>query len=324
MTSKITFLNEPKLSEHEADKNFNERRVGLAAQLEGFITSHGRFQGKEVAITFAHKGISSLIAIIETPDEKFVLKIPLSRTYAQGEAQFLRVWEQVGVRVPRVIEDGVLDDHPFVLMEYIDAPILTEAYSQKELVANGIFMEMGRTLRLMHTPEAVGYGSVIEGKAEFTAFSDWLYSPDIGERIAYVKEHNLLGEEHGSISDAFETLQAHILENPKSSYCHDDFGAANIFATSPITVFDPNPRFNNGYLDLGRSVLRHISQGISTSDLLNGYFEGGVYDKQALHAAVMLNTYMKFPYWHKVKRIEQIQRTQEYLRSASMGDSELI
>ncbi|HET9641620.1 MAG TPA: aminoglycoside phosphotransferase family protein [Candidatus Paceibacterota bacterium] len=312
MSSRISFQNEPKLSEHEVDKTFNEKRVALAGQLESFLVSHSRFQDKEVSVTFAHKGVSSLIAIIETLDEKLVLKIPLSRTYVAGEAQFLRVWEQAGVKVPHVIEDGVLDDHPFVLMEYIDAPTLTNAYTQEEMTAKGIYTEMGRTLRLMHTPEAEGYGRVVGGKAEFTKFSDWLYSPDIEERIAYVKEHNLLDEEQTSIQKAFEILQEHISENPKSSYCHDDFGAANIFATTPITVFDPNPRFHNGYLDLGRSMVSRLSHGVSPAPLIEGYFEGAPYNQRALHAAVMLNTYMKFPYWHKVKRTEQIQRMQEY------------
>lgn len=312
MSSAVIFKNAPKLSEHEADRNFNERRLALADQLEGFITSHSRFQGKTVSVTFAHKGISSLIAIIETSDGNLVLKIPLSRTYAEGEAQFLKVWEIAGVKVPHVIEDGFLDGHSFILMEYIDAPILAGAYSREEMSTKGIYTEMGRTLRRMHMPEGDGYGRVVEGVGEFTTFSDWLYSPDIETRVAYVKEHHLLGEEHGSISKALKILEAHISEKVKSSFCHDDFGAANIFATVPITVFDPNPRFNNGYLDLGRSMLGYLSNGISPSQLLEGYFGGAAYNVQVLRAAVMLNTYMKFPYWHKVKRTEQIRRMQEY------------
>lgn len=314
----VTFRNEPKLSGHEADKDFDERRLALASQLEGFITSHNRFQDKEVSVTFAHKGISSLVAILETSDEKLILKIPLSHSYSEGEAQFLRIWEQAGVKVPSVIEEGVLGGHSFVLMEYIDAPTLADTYSETELEAKGIYMEMGRTLRRMHEPEAEGYGRVREGKAEFVEFHDWFYSPDIQTRIAYVKEHDLLTEEHGSVTAAFEILQAHISENPQSSYCHDDFGVGNIFASSPMTVFDPNPRFHNGYFDLGRSMVRQISQGLPTSQLVQGYFEGSSYNQQALRAAILLNTYMKFPYWYKAKKVTEIQRMQEYLASSSL------
>ncbi len=313
MTTKEIFTNAPKLSEHEADTHFNERRLTLAAHLGDFIVSHSRFQNKEVSVTFAHKGISSLISIIETSDEKLVLKIPLSQSHAGGEAQFLKVWEGAGVKVPRVIEEGTFEEHSYTMMEFIDAPVLTDAYSVEEREEKGIFLEMGRTLRRMHGPEAEGYGRVVEGKPEFANFNDWLYSEDMEKRVAYVKEQGLLTEAHGSIAQAFETLEAHVKADPKSSYCHDDFGGANIFATAPITVFDPNPRFNNGYLDIGRSVLIHQANGVSPTQLIEGYFEDGLYDKETLYAAILLNTYTKFPYWHKVKRTEQIQRMQVYL-----------
>jgi fructosamine-3-kinase len=311
--SKITFNNEPKLSEHEADKVFNETRVRLVSHVRSFLSLHDRFKGKEVSVTFAQKGISSLISIIEAPDEKLILKIPLSTNYAEGEVSFLKAWEQAGVKVPHVFEEGVLDGHSYALMQFVDAPILTEAYSQEELAEKEIYREMGNTLRLMHTPEAKGYGRIVDNKAEFAEFEEWLFSPDMETRINYVKEHDLLGEEHGSISTTRETLQAHVKENPKSSYCHDDFGAANIFATHPITVFDPNPRFNNGYTDLGRSMVIHLSQGVSPQQLVEGYFGNDPYNEKALHAAVLLNTYMKFPYWHKVKKTMQIENMQKYL-----------
>jgi fructosamine-3-kinase len=310
---KITFQNEPKLSEHDADKDFNAQRVALAGQLKKFIGAHNRFRGKDVSITFAHKGVSSLIAIIETVEEKVVLKIPLSTTYAQGEAQFLKMWERIGVKVPHVIEEGFLDGHTYTLMEFIDAPILTAAYAQEELVEKGIYREMGKMLRLMHTPHAAGYGRVIEEKAEYAQFSDWLLSEDIKIKITYVKDHSLLDNEHGSIATAFEVLQEYAKGQSSSSYCHDDFGGANIFATNPMTVFDPNPRFNYGYIDLGRSMVKHLSEGISPAQLLEGYFGEAESNQRVLHAAILLNAYMKFPYWHKIKKTQQIQRVRKYL-----------
>jgi fructosamine-3-kinase len=310
--TRVTFRNEPRLLEHEVNKASNEKRLALASRLESFLAGHDRFRGKEVSVTFAHTGVSSLIAIIETPSEKLALKIPLSRTHTEGEAEFLGVWEEAGVKTPHVFGEGAIDEHAFILMEYIDAPILTSAYSSQELVEKGIYREMGQTLRRMHEPHAEGYGRMVGGKAEFSAFSDWLHSPDMEKRVTYVREHGLLGEEHGSLQKAFDVLEAYILENPISSYCHDDFGASNIFATTPITVFDPNPRFHNGYFDLGRTVLKQIAEGIAPAELLDGYFEGASYNKEVLQAAVLLNAYMKFPYWHKVEKDKQIRRVQEY------------
>ncbi len=310
---RITFTNEPKLSEHAADTSFNERRIALAAQVENYVLKNDRFKDKDVTVTYAHKGVSSLISIIETESEKAVLKIPLSTDYAEGEAQFLRVWEQAGVSVPHIHEEGTIDGHTYILMEFINAPILMDTYTKEEWVSQGISAEMGRTLRRMHVPKAEGFGRVIDGKAEFTHFQEWLLGSDIEERIDHVKERELLTEEHGSIDTARTILLAHVGERTTSSYCHDDFGTGNIFATDPLTVFDPNPRFNDPFIDLGRSVLISISRGLSPMQFIKGYFEGGAYDERVLHSTILLTTYMKFPYWNKTNKQDQMHRVKEYL-----------
>lgn len=313
-TTKISFNNEPRLSEHEAQQKFNEKRINLIPHIKGYISASELFKNKEVTVTFSHKGVSSLVSVIEANGEKMILKIPLSIDSAPNEGEFLKVWEQAGVKVPHIINDGIMNGHPYLLMEYVDAPTLYDAYSQEELLEKGIHFEMGQTLRRMHTPEAPGYGRIVEGKAEFVEFSDWLNGDDVQTRITYAKEHELLGDEHGSISTAFDILLSHIAKNNKSSYCHDDFGAQNIFATHPITVFDPNPRFNNGYVDLGRSIAIHISQGLPFPEqLIAGYFENTSCDKKVLHASILLNAYTKFFYWHKVNKFKHMENLQRYL-----------
>ena len=66
-SQKITFTNEPKLSEHEVDQKFNERREKLVPLVRDFIAQHPLFSGKNVNVTFIHAGISSLVSIVETP-----------------------------------------------------------------------------------------------------------------------------------------------------------------------------------------------------------------------------------------------------------------
>lgn len=312
MESKIVFSNEPKLSEHEADAKFNERRTSLVPHVKDFISSHPRFKNKDVSVTFAQKGISSLISIIETPDEKLVLKIPLSVSHSRGEAQFLKVWEQEGVKVPHVFTEGEIGGHPYTLMEYIDAPILGDVYTNEELIEKKIYLEIGRMLRIMHIPEAEGYGLVVNGKAEYKEFSEQLEGHDMQKRFQYVKENKLLGDEHGSLDIALKILLEYV-HGKKSSYCHDDFGPNNMFATNPITVFDPNPRFSNGYLDLGRSLAVRIGHNISPEQMIEGYFGDEPYNKEVLHSAILLNIYMKLPYKHKTNKQKVIKNLQEYL-----------
>jgi len=287
--------------------------LNLVPCVKDFISNHNLFKDKEISITFAQKGISSLVCIIESLNEKLVLKIHLSVSNSLGEGQFLKVWEQAGVKVPHVIEDGILSGHVYTLMKYIDAPILSEAYSNEELIKNGTYFEMGHILSVMHSPKAEGYGHVVNGKAEFAEFKDWIKSEDMQKRYQYVNENNLLGEEHGSLATAIEILTEHANSEKKSSYCHDDFGASNIFATNPITVFDPNPRFNNGYIDLGRTLYNHIAKGVFPKQLVDGYFGNKPYDEKVLHASILINSYFKFPYAHKTKRLEIMQNIHEYL-----------
>jgi len=315
MESNIIFKNEPKLSEHEADSKFNERRIALVPQVEKFISSNERFKGKEISVTFAHEGVSSLVCIIESPNEKLVLKVHLSEARSMDEGQFLSVWEQAGVSVPHVLEEGMLNGHAYVLMNYIDAPLLGEKFSQEELIEKGLYFEMGAVLHAMHETKGEGYGRIIDGKSEFSNFKDWLTSESMQKRFQYVKDNGILGEEHGSLDKACKILLEYI-GNEKSSYCHLDFGSKNIFDTNPITIFDPNPQLNNGYIDLGYSAVVHIARnGTFPQQMVDGYFAGNgkPYNEKVLQASILINTCMKFSYWHKTNKLKSIRNVQEYL-----------
>jgi len=315
--SKITFLNELKLSEHEVDQKFNARRINLIPYVKDFISNHPKFKDKEINVTFAEKGVSSLISIIETSGEKTILKVHLSLAHSLGEAQFLKVWEEAGVKVPHVIEDGMINGHAYTLMEYVDAKILKDVYRKGEMIRKEMYVELGKILRVMHKPEAQGYGRIVDGKAQFTTFEEWLQGEDVQKQVKYVQENKLLGDEHGSISLAFEILKEYVNREKKISYCHDDFGTANIFATNPLTVFDPNPRFNSGYIDLGRSMIIAIANDNGKAEIgeqfIKGYFDGKPFNRKVLQAAMLLNIYMKFPYQHKTKSFDRMKNLREYL-----------
>ena len=315
--AKIAFTNEPVLSLHEADKDFNERRLSLVPHIKAFISGHERFEGKDVNITFLGNGVSSLVSVVEASKERLILKIPLRKKHSEGEGQFLKVWEAAGVRVPHVFEEGKINSHTYVLCEFIDAEILTKAYSREELLEKNLYVEMGSILRAMHAPKANGYGFVVNGKAEYPIFRDWLNSPDLQKKISYVKENKLLDERHGSLTGAFRTLDDFVSRAKESSYCHDDFTADNIFDIRPLVVFDPNPIFNHGYMDLARTIfdtIAHDESEEARSQLIEGYFKGESYEKEALQAAILLYSYMKLPYSHKTHRAKNIRNVQDYLQ----------
>lgn len=312
---KITFHNKPNISGREVDKIFDERRVALSAQLEDFIATHSRFANKDVGVTFATKGISSLIAILETSGEKLVLKIPLSTGYSEGEALFLKTWEKAGVKVPHVYEEGMFGHHPFVLMQFIDAQTVEEKFGMDTEKMEQIYFEAGKILRDMHKPKATGFGLSVEGKGEYGSFKQWLNSADMKKREDYIKDHGLLNDEkHGSYDKAKEVLIDRLGSSDKSSYCHFDYSTGHLFATEPPTVFDPNPFFNHGYIDLGKTLVNYIAVfGKFPQKLLQGYEDGGEIDAQVLHAAIFVNIVYKLPYQHQQNRTEFIENFHKYL-----------
>lgn len=310
----ITYKNKPRLSEHEIDKISNDRRIALVPLLESFLSSDGMFVGKDISVEYSYQGVSSLVAFIEADADKYVLKIPLRLTY-DSEAMFLKKWEEVGVLVPHVYKEGKLGDHPYILMSFVDAPVLSESI-KNGLVKSDIWVDLGKILRNMHEPSAEGYGDLIDGKAQYTTFKDWIASEKVQEKIKYVEEAGLLDTKLWPISNVIDTLVAYDERNPKSSYCHMDFGADNIMASVPPTIIDPYPMLNNGIIDIGRSLQVMSAQGNHdhVEDLKEGYFSNNAsYDKSALRAAIILSAYMKFRYWHKTGRDKEMAMVRKYL-----------
>ena len=280
-----------------------------------FVAGHDLFINEdEVGIEFAHKGVSSIIAIIDTSEKKFVLKIPRSKDFSAGEGQFLKVWEESGVSVPHVLETGEMHGFDYTLMEFIDAPTLDAAYTQEERLGKGLYAEMGQVLRMMHSQKADGYGFVVGGKPEFDTVGDWLGSDDMKKRFDYINEHNLLE----GLGDMFEQSLEVIKRNAEtndSTYCHDDYGPPNMFDTSPITIFDTSPKFNSGYYDLGRIRFGQIAFGNSGEvfqQLLRGYFSDSECDEEVLNAYTFLAFCMKCPYWHQTGKNKQMETAKQH------------
>ena len=128
---KLVFLNEPLYSEHEADTVFNERRKELIPKVATFLEGHQLFSGMQLQVTFLHTGISSFVCIVDTGEKKYILKIPLSILTSGLEGTFLQAWENVGVKVPQVFEEGKVDQYFFILMEYIDINTLNKIYPRR-------------------------------------------------------------------------------------------------------------------------------------------------------------------------------------------------
>ncbi|MSU55216.1 MAG: aminoglycoside phosphotransferase family protein [Candidatus Taylorbacteria bacterium] len=315
--SNITFTNEPLMSKHEVDKGRNERKTALVPQIRELLNTHKKFKGENISVTFSHRGVSSLVAFLESKEGKFVLKIPIRNDLPQGEAKFLQEWEKTGVEVPHILEEGLIDDRPYLLMEQVTEKTLFETFSEREMIDRGIYLEMGKTLHSMHQPKTTGYGQIFNGKPEYDDFASWLKYTTDKSRL-YTEENQLLDEnEHGSIDLAITILEDYGRKQNQSSYCHYDFHTENIFATEPITVFDPDCVLNLPYIDLGRSIVigpAKSKNNDTVKQMIEGYeSEGEKVDLRVLQASILINSIQKFQYWNKKKSTEGIQKVKKYL-----------
>lgn len=314
----ITFLNQPKLSTHEVDTKPNERRMSLLPHVETFLNDHPLFHGKDVHVFFPSVGSGSLTCILETPETKKVLKIPLSsQSFYESEGSFLKAWGKVGVKVPQVIEEGKIDGSYYLLMEFIDAKTLKEEYKKGAVIRNEIFVKMGSMLRLMHSAKSKGFGVVKDGKGGYSRFSEWL-DYQIKEKASYADEERFLNDnKHGNFADAINIMNEYVGTSTESCYCHNDFTYENIFATEPLTVFDPIPIFGHPYMDLARAIVTALGRGIhedASEQLIRGYSGNDlILNRKVLQAALILQSYLKFGYWSKTGKEQGIKDVQAYL-----------
>lgn len=316
----IVFTNDPRFSEHDADRKFNDRKKVLLPELERFIKSHELFSQGVTRITFFHTGVSSLVALLENNSQKYVMKIPLSLLDTGLEGVFLKKWQALGVVVPRVIEEGRIGGHYYTLMEYVDAPSLAKRYSREEMLGQKIYYSMGATLRKMHSHQLAGFSNIVNTsrEPEYPDVESWLEGDQrMKDQVAFVKNSGLLKECREDLIDAaLQYLSKSLKGNTATVFCHNDFNPNNIFATDPITVFDPWPCFHHPYMDLARTlVISHITDSEIRDQLLDGYFKDESYDEALLHAFIVLNIFVKLKYQVETKNEAGIRAMKEYLLS---------
>ena len=223
----------------------------------------------------------------------------------------MRAWESAGVSVPHVIEEGVIDGSYYLLMDFVNAQTLQETYKKGEIIRKGIFIKMGKMLHQMHTARSEGFGSIKDGKGCYRQFSEWLDN-EIDRRRPDIDE---VGDD---FPVAISILNKHVGTSSESSYCHNDFAYQNIFATEPLTVFDPVPILNHPYMDLAGAIIKAIGRGISDEageQLMAGYFDGGAgrSDRSVLQAALIVQSHMLFTIWTKTGKEQGIHDVQAYL-----------
>jgi RIO-like serine/threonine protein kinase len=301
---------------------YNGECKKVAEHIKNFIANDERFKNEEVSIEFTSTGVSSLVSIITSPDQKLVLKVPILTTRLRNEPEFLKAWESAGVSVPQVIEQGQLHDRQYMLMDFIDAQPLGSVKTDQEMIDEKIYMAMGSVLRKMHTPipPDKGFGKIKDGLPAFKSFTNWIRSEDLSEKYTRVQQTGVLSAyPQASIEEAIDILENYTQDQPETVYTHNDFSIYNIFDTKPLTVFDPAPGYNINYIDLGKTIANAVAKNNIQADIeeqiLEGYYENTDQrvNREILDAAIIFQGHIKLDNWIRNEKIESIKNFQNYV-----------
>jgi len=300
---KITFKNKCFVPDWMPDykKVFRENANSF---FEKIITSTPIFQGKEVELSYFQQGVGSIVSKVTlSSGEAYVIKTTERLNTTLAEIKSYEAMSDFGVKVPRVYKQGVIDGHPFFVMEYFDEGTLQDKLDKGEITIKEIAEIKSKVFVNLNKIPGKGYGwtvgyedGVLRGNfSDIESFMDeWFGGEDVVD---------IASKHYPSISWA-EELQKRkdvIIKKTKSDETRlgsFDFQTAHFFATEPTTFFDSNPRLEPKYFDLAFA----LTPGADLSDnefklrkiLVSKYeSEIGSIDREEMLRALWLQTFRK-------------------------------
>lgn len=270
------------------------------------------------------QGESSVVFKVASDNGTFVVKMNRVSGIVENEASFFRNWQEQGIATPQVLTVHSANDLLPVslsVLEFINAPLL-ETISTESRISQGLSREMGRTLALIHRSKGNGFGYPLSTDPQVGTYAT--FTEEMGSilttRFYYLQEKGIINDEDiRAITKAVAVLQADIASGTKPSLTHNDFCPYNIFATHPITVFDPNPRITHPAMCLALSLLKAEieTSGNGSSEareILSGYRQVSAISDPILSAAGVLRSAMTLHTWARKDKMDKIKKLIPYMR----------
>lgn len=292
-------------------KNFKEYLY--KASCEGYLPV------KEIdTIKVFNNGETSVVCLITGEGIEFVTKMSRSSVAIEAEECFLKSWLELGVKVPEILKLHKANEVlpvSILSLEYVKSELLSEKYSDNERLKNGLAREMGRILAKMHKAKGVGFGYPSSGNPKRGQNDSFLKSIDeslLGNRLYWLLDMKVVDKEFLKTVDQSALLLNSDFENGlKPSLVHNDFLPYNIFATNPITVYDPNPRITHPALCLALTLLKteiNNSNQEESLEILSGYRDIADISDDILKAAFIVRGLALLYTWVKKGKTEKTGR----------------
>lgn len=310
----ITFLNSPPFRDWMSDGE-KEFRLKALEYITAIINANTSLVSGEVQVRFFETGVASVVALLEQEREKIVIKTCFKPERAAQEAFSFIEWNKVGVKTPKVLSQGKVGEYSYFIMEYIDSPTIKEVIEKDSTKKSQYYSEMGRTFHKIHSIPIQGFGPL--------KISDGLISGTfLTLREAIIVEINPELEEALSILEKIPTQHTAI--------CHFDFSPNHLFATEPLTIFDPDPEANLAVIDLAFfCLLPRSTEDREVTEMrkivIKSYMEdSGPIDSEILAAAVVLKVHEKAHSLRLLPSPEREKRAQNMLDKAGSIKKALV
>ncbi|KKQ23933.1 MAG: hypothetical protein US62_C0012G0016 [Candidatus Woesebacteria bacterium GW2011_GWA1_37_8] len=285
----------------------------------------GLFHGENIlSITPFTQGESSVVFKVVTESSPSVVKMTPEAGGVEAESHFLLAWEKEGIKIPQIISIRPQDKEipvSILVSEFIDSALLIDALTTQQMIEKGISKELGRMLAKMHRAKGKGFGFPIVGNenhGSFETFSEEMEKTLFGDRISWLLTHGVLNQFDVDVAHgAVEILEADIQKGGLPSLTHNDFATYNMFATEPITIFDPDPRITHPAICLAYTLLKsqvnEYPDLTESSEILSGYREITPIDDETIAAGIVLRGIRKIHTWHREGKLSQLDKLKKVI-----------
>jgi Ser/Thr protein kinase RdoA (MazF antagonist) len=272
------------------------------------------------------KGSRSVVFCVNYGRENpYVVKMGNAKETIEAESAFLKRWNEAGVRVPKIIKRHLSNRRlpvSLTVMEYVDAPILSDVMDTKIRIKSGISFENGIVLARMHKVKGRGFGLVKSGRnirGKFSSFRKEIEDNLFKMRIPELIEAGLLNLKiYEPLNKAIDMLDKETKSKIKPSFTHNDFRPYNMFYDKgQVIVFDPNPKITHPYMCLSLTLIKSLIETEKEiygkkeyQEILRGYESVSKIDKKSLQAAFLVRSIMNMHIWWKKEEKEKLRKLQ--------------
>lgn len=270
------------------------------------------------------EGESSVVFKVSTDSDEFVVKMALHPTRLATEAAAFTAWKAKSVNTPQVFSSHVASPTlPISLsvLEFIDAPTLSQAMATENRVDSGVSRELGRILARMHQVQTSGFGTLqLPGLSGNMSSLSNETLPFLDQRLTrLVAKEILTDSDVASVHRALAVLEEDSLKRNRSSLTHNDFLPYNILSGPSLVVIDPDALITHPLLDLATTlIISEIADqpyGFKEpKEILAGYQETEPVEPNLLAAAMEVRTVRKLNTWAYKNKVRQVEACVALLR----------